>query len=209
MIFKKLAEVQAKLNVPKSLYNDFGKYRYRSCEDILSAVKPLLKEQGLVLRLEDKLIHDGDRYYIQATAILADIDEKDSKEIAVTAFAREELTKKKLDAAQITGAVSSYARKYALNGLFCIDDTKDPDATNTHGEETREEKPSYISGTQEEALLNKLRELEKLSDEAYVNCLKWIEGNFTMDFKRLTDAEWSKAYKAIERKVATLQNTAA
>ena len=118
---KLLNEIQKNLKAPKGQYNNFGKYSYRSCEDILEAVKPLLGET--VLLITDEIVQIGDRYYIKATVTLKD----DVGEISVSAFARESLTKKGMDESQITGAASSYARKYALNGLFCIDDTKDAD----------------------------------------------------------------------------------
>ena len=119
----KLQEIQHKLKAPKGQYNSFGKYKYRSCEDILEAVKPILNETGCTLTLSDEIVLIGDRYYVKATARLKgeDIDE------VVTAYARESETKTGMDASQITGTASSYARKYALNGLFCIDDTKDAD----------------------------------------------------------------------------------
>lgn len=128
-IHTKLQAVQAELKAPKGQYNSFGKYKYRSCEDILEAVKPLLQQQGCILTISDDVQQVGDRYYIVAKATITDGEEN----ISVTAAAREEETKKGMDASQITGTASSYARKYALNGLFCIDDTKDADATNTHG----------------------------------------------------------------------------
>ena len=124
---KELIMIQGKLNAPKSQYNAFGKYAYRSCEDILGAVKPLLTEYNCILLLKDEIVQIGDRYYVRALAKLVN-SEGDCAE--VTAYAREDENKKGMDGAQITGAASSYARKYALNGLFCIDDTKDPDATN-------------------------------------------------------------------------------
>lgn len=129
----KLADIQARLKAPKGQFNSFGGYKYRSAEDILEAVKPLLKEVGAVLTLSDEMVPVGDRIYVAATARFFSID--GSTEISVKAYAREEETKKGMDGAQITGAASSYARKYALNGLFAIDDTKDADATNTHGKE--------------------------------------------------------------------------
>lgn len=129
-IHAKLLNVQADLKVPKDLKNTFGNYRYRSAESILEAVKPHLKKQGLVIRLNDEVEMIGDRYYIKATVRLSDTTQNDSVE--VTAYAREELAKKGMDSAQVTGAASSYARKYALNGMFAIDDTKDADATNDH-----------------------------------------------------------------------------
>jgi len=139
-IHEKLMAVQQNLNAPKSQYNDFGKYSYRSCEDVLAAVKPLLKDNGLILTLSDRMIEVGGRIYVEATASLSCADKatgNPSETIVTTAYAREEETKKGMDASQVTGAASSYARKYALNGLFCIDDQKDSDATNT-GEPKRE-----------------------------------------------------------------------
>lgn len=119
----KLIQVQAELRAPKSQYNSFGGFSYRSCEDIVEAVKPLLAKQGLLLTIKDEVELIGDRFYIRATATVTD----GNTLIASTAYAREERTKKGMDAAQITGSASSYRRKYALNGLFCIDDNKDPD----------------------------------------------------------------------------------
>lgn len=124
--YEKLLNIQYELKAPKSQYNSFGKYNYRSCEDILEAAKPLCKKHRLALTLTDNVVNVGDRYYVVATATAIDIDDPASK-ISVTAFAREEEVKKGMDSSQVTGATSSYARKYALNGLFDIDDTKDAD----------------------------------------------------------------------------------
>ena len=132
--FEKVAAVQAELKAPKSQRNDFGKYNYRSCEDIFEAVKPLLAKYGLVLVCSDELENIGERYYIHAKASLIDASDM-NKALINHAYAREEETKKGMDGSQITGASSSYARKYALNGLFLIDDTRDSDATNTHGKD--------------------------------------------------------------------------
>ncbi|ELY3554446.1 ERF family protein [Cronobacter turicensis] len=123
--YARLASIQAELNAPKSQFNSFGGYNYRSCEDILNAVKPLLK--GLFLSITDDVIQLGDRYYIRATATITDGENSHS----ASAIAREAITKKGMDDAQVTGATSSYARKYCLNGLFGIDDAKDPD-TDEH-----------------------------------------------------------------------------
>jgi len=129
MIHEKLREIQQSLQVPKKNFNNFGNYHYRSAEDILDAVKPLLKEKGLTLTITDEIINIGDRYYVKATGILSDGE----KEIVVSAYAREQEIKKGMDESQITGSTSSYARKYMLNGMFLIDDTKDSDAhDNTH-----------------------------------------------------------------------------
>lgn len=136
---KRLIEIQQELKAPKNQYNSFGEYNYRSCEDILLAVKPLLKKNNLVLSISDEVIQLGERFYIKAVAALYDENGKELHHCQ--AYAREPESKTKMDLAQITGATSSYARKYALNGLFLIDDVKDPDATNKHGkEESQEEK---------------------------------------------------------------------
>lgn len=124
-IQEKLLHIQQNLKAPKNQYNSFGDYHYRSCEDIQNALKPLLEEVKAVVLLNDEIVQIGDRYYIKATAILQDVESPDG--ISNTAYARETEQKPKMDAAQITGSCSSYARKYALNGLFCIDDSKDPD----------------------------------------------------------------------------------
>ena len=156
-VYEKLMTVQTKLRAPKGQYNSFGKYSYRSCEDILEALKPLLAEVGAIINITDeiKVIGDnfetmevedkktgeksvrlvGRRFYIEATAMFIDVETGDS--IVARALAREDETKKGMDLAQVTGSVSSYARKYALNGLFAIDDNKDSDATNTHGKDIK------------------------------------------------------------------------
>lgn len=129
-----LAQIQSELKAPKGQRNTFGKYNYRSCEDILEAVKPLLQERGLVLLITDDIVQIGERYYVRATATIYD---SEGSYVSNSALAREEAVKKGMDASQITGATSSYARKYALNGLFAIDDTKDADATNKGQDEPK------------------------------------------------------------------------
>lgn len=125
-------QVQSRLKAPKGQYNSFGKYRYRSCEDILTAVKPLLAEVGAVIVIEDGIEMVGDRIYIKATASFYETE--NGTRISNTAYAREEETKKGMDGSQITGTASSYARKYALNGLLLIDDTKDADTDENRNE---------------------------------------------------------------------------
>lgn len=132
-IYKKLAEIQAEIKVPKGQYNSFGKYNYRSCEDILEAAKPLLSKQGCVLTITDQVEHVEGRFYVKAEAQMTDAETTES--FTVSAYAREEESKKGMDGAQVTGSTSSYARKYALNGLFALDDVKDSDATNKHGKD--------------------------------------------------------------------------
>lgn len=138
MITEHLLNIQTALKAPKNQKNTFGGYNYRSCEDILEAVKPLLAREKVTLKLSDEIVDVGGRVYVKATATLFDCaseTEGHIDTISATGYAREEMEKKGMDASQITGSASSYARKYALNGLFCIDDTKDADATNTHGKD--------------------------------------------------------------------------
>lgn len=132
-MIEKLIKIQSELKAPKNQNNTFGKYKYRSCEDILEAVKPLLSREGLLLTLTDTIEQIGNRFYVKATVKLTDGTET----VENTAYAREEETKKGMDGPQVTGTSSSYARKYALNGLFCIDDTKDAD-TDEYKTETVE-----------------------------------------------------------------------
>ena len=188
MLNEKLLKIQETLKAPKSQRNDFGKYNYRSCEDIFEAVKPLLKEQGLTLRLNDELVLIGDRYYIKATAILSDGKET----IENVSYAREEDTKKGMDGSQITGASSSYARKYALNGLFLIDDVKDSDTTNgqiTTKEEAEKYELSF--GKYSGKTLKEIIELDanyidwllnnEKTDEVIKNCITLITGQVSMN----------------------------
>ena len=169
----KLMNIQQELKAPKGQYNSFGKYAYRSCEDILEAVKPLLRKEKVVLTISDELQYRGNRYYIKATATL--IDTESEATISNSAYAREEETKKGMDGSQITGASSSYARKYALNGLFGIDDNKDSDTTNIQSKEKKEDKKAspkqieliqkYYQGENLTKLLeaNNLENLEDMS----------------------------------------------
>lgn len=133
-----LNKIQCELKAPKTQMNKFGGYAYRSCEDILESVKPLLQKYEVALMLSDEIVQIGARIYVKATAVLKGKD----GEVSASAYAREPENKKGSDESQITGAASSYARKYALNGLFAIDDAKDADATNTH-EDARDKKGEY------------------------------------------------------------------
>lgn len=137
-VFEKLAEVQQKLIAPKNQYNSFGKYNYRSCEDILEGLKPCTKEIGASVVVGDEIVMVGDRIYIKATARF--IDNETGEEVTNTAFAREEESVKGMSSSQVTGSASSYARKYALNGLFCIDDVKDADSRDNRQKEAEEQK---------------------------------------------------------------------
>lgn len=154
---EKLLLIQSELKAPKNQTNEFGKYKYRSAEDILEASKPLCLKHRALLTISDDIVMLGNRFYIKAFATLTDIDS--DTQIIVTALAREEETKKGMDSSQITGSTSSYARKYALNGLFDIDDTKDADATNTHGKEEKETKEEKVEAPKQIVSQDTLREL--------------------------------------------------
>lgn len=186
-IDNKLMAIQTKLNAPKNRKNSFGGYSYRSCEDILEAVKPLLAEQKCTLTILDEVVQIGERIYIRATAKLSDCESEDF--VFTTAFARESDGKKGMDDAQVTGACSSYARKYALNGLFCIDDNKDPDTDENRNErENRtliEETASKIIDKKKAIVLTKMCEehninVEKLCEMYKVETLSdFTEGMFS------------------------------
>ena len=138
-LIKKMVAIQSELKAPKDQVNSFGKYKYRSCEDIIEAVKPILAKHEVYMSITDDIIEVGGKNYVRAEATIYDGEDQ----ISVTGVARESIDKKGMDDAQQTGATSSYARKYALNGLFGIDDTKDADATNTHGNDVKTEIPKF------------------------------------------------------------------
>lgn len=154
-IYEGLAIIQRELKAPKGQTNNFGNYKYRSCEDILEALKPHLN--GYTLVITDDIILVGDRYYIKATATISDGKES----VSATGIARESQTKKGMDDSQITGSTSSYARKYALNGLFCIDDNKDADSTNTHGNDS-----TQTATTQSQPAKTEYKKADKPKDNA-------------------------------------------
>lgn len=178
-----LVLIQTELKAPKNQRNNFGGYNYRSCEDIMEAVKPLLQKYCVSLTVSDDIVAVGNRIYVKATATLSD----GVNSIQNSAFAREAEVKKGMDDSQITGAASSYARKYALNGLFCIDDTKDADATNTHGKD--EKTPAQKA--QETRQANKLAFEERFNKMwVYMHCSpKWsydMEARFNEVMKEAT-----------------------
>lgn len=162
-IYEKLLAVQNELKAPKDKRNTFGGYNYRSCEGILEAVKPLLQEQGLMLTIKDEVVNIGDRYYVRATVLLDDISS--NGEIAITALAREEEAKKGMDASQITGTASSYARKYALNGLFLIDDTKDADTDEFHRTTQENGQKTNVATQPNQPPAKKIALTQKIVDE--------------------------------------------
>lgn len=161
-IYEKLLSIQTELKAPKSQYNSFGKYNYRNCEDILEAVKPLCAKYKAVSVMGDEVIQIGERYYIKSTARLIDLESEGVVEN--TAYAREEAEKKGMDGSQVTGASSSYARKYALNGLFAIDDTKDSDTTNNGQTAPKEAPKAKQTARKEEWKLTKSELVSKYGD---------------------------------------------
>lgn len=161
-ITEKLAIIQQELIAPKNQYNSFGKYNYRSCEDILEGLKPCLKKVNAAVTVSDEIVCIGERYYIRAIATLHDAETASS--ISNTAYAREEESKKGMDASQVTGATSSYARKYALNGLFCIDDVKDADSRDNRQKEAEEQ---YKAEQEQKKLENMI--ISKIKVDALVS----------------------------------------
>lgn len=183
-ICEKLNKIQVSLNAPKNQRNNFGNYNYRSCEDILEAVKQLLKEHKCVLKISDNIELIGDRYYIKSTATIKDCET--SEEESCTAYAREEESKKGMDSSQLTGATSSYARKYALNGLLAIDDCKDSDSTNTHGKTS--DKPKKDNTAQQQ---NKTYKCKNCGADVPENVAKYSYSKF----KKILCLECQKAVK--------------
>ena len=172
-VFQKLLKVQTRLKVPKNQYNKFGQYNFRSCEDILAAVKPIAAEYKVLVVCTDELVMIGDRYYIKATARFIDCENDEISEIDNYGFAREEETKKGMDGSQVTGASSSYARKYALNGLLGIDDTEDSDVTNNDHNETENPQAPVVKTLAEkrELLIKTLKQQGTLE-----KTLEWAGG---------------------------------
>lgn len=197
-IFITLQSIQQKLVAPKGQYNSFGKYSYRSAEDILEALKPILQEHDAVLILQDGIVQIGDRYYVEATATLYAVGET----IGTTAYAREDDSKKGMDGSQVTGAASSYARKYALNGLFMIDDNKDPDTDEYHNQNnqgsSKQQKPAgqkeqtakassksngakTITGAQAKSLRTEIKNIAEATGSPVVAIGNWFIGKMGVD----------------------------
>jgi len=188
---EKLIKIQSELKANKDLFNAFGKYHYRSCESILEALKPLLKENNCLLTLSDKLVCVGQRYYIEATATFND----GKNTIQVTAYAREEETKKGMDGSQVTGASSSYARKYSLNALFLIDDNKDSDSTNTHDDKPKQTSYSNEVQSQKQDTSN---EKEWLSEKQCKSAVERITaGDLEVYQKTIETFKIRKEYRAM------------
>ena len=192
-IYKKLNEIQIKLKAPKSQFNKFGNYKYRNCEDILEALKPLLNEFKTVIGLKDEIVFIEGRFYVKATVTL--IDSETGEAFSTSAFAREEETKKGQDGSQITGASSSYARKYALNGLFAIDDTKDSDSTNTHGKDKTEQEKVQEFLNSRDGMIEKLK--ENLSSDKLKRTLEAFK---VEELWQMTDEQLKEACQKIFKK---------
>lgn len=197
-IFVTLQSIQRSLVAPKGQYNSFGKYSYRSAEDILEALKPILQEHDAVLILQDGIVQIGDRYYVEATATLYAVGET----IGTTAYAREDDSKKGMDGSQVTGSASSYARKYALNGLFMIDDNKDPDTDEYHNQNnqgsSKQQKPAgqkeqstktpsksngakTITGAQAKSLRTEIKNIAEATGSPVVAIGTWFVGKMGVE----------------------------
>lgn len=201
-VLKKLFEIQQELKVPKNQRNTFGNYNFRNCEDIMEASKPICKKYNCLLTCSDEVIYVGERYYIRATATLFDLDSNES--ISTNAEAREEETKKGMDASQITGASSSYARKYALNGLLQLDDNKDADTTEYQKQQINNKKNVKQDSITDEqvklihVLFGKIENNEKQIFKNFEN--KVAKQNVYKNFKVKTSKELTreKAKEMIE-----------
>lgn len=190
---EELVKIQSSLKAPKSRTNTHQKYSYRSCEDILESLKPILKELSCFVLLSDEIIDIGDRFYVKSTATIVN---KEGVRVSVSAFAREDTSSKGMESAKITGASSSYARKYALNGLFAIDDTKDPDTyeynERTHQTEPKPTQPAQVQSSKT-SITNEILDDNSKSDKLLQwMWKKWQDAGFASNFD--AGAELAKAY---------------
>lgn len=190
-VYQKLAAIQQALKAPKAQYNKFGNFYYRSCEDIVEAVKPLCNEHKAMLQLTDDVKEVGGKVYVLATARLIDL-EKDGS-IESHGFAREADTKAGMDAAQITGAASSYARKYALNGLFCIDDTKDADAQLPPQGEQAKPKSEAVTAKQ-------VADLQALAKKKGVTVESIVSGYKLKTLQDISPQQWAQAMTSLQKR---------
>lgn len=191
-----LVYIQSHLKAPKNQFNKFGGYAYRNCEDVLEAVKPLLKEMNCTLTISDEIVQVSDRIYVKATATLIT---SDGREYCTTAFAREALNKRGMDDSQVTGSASSYSRKYALNGLFCIDDNKDADTLNVSKEYTQPVSPVPVQPVQQNVTLQQVQ--QEIAAATSTDALKAIWNKYPQMHK---DANFTGAMTA--RKDQILNN---
>lgn len=187
-IYTKLMNVQNELKVPKNNKNTFGNYKFRNAEDILEALKPLLKKHNVTVIITDDVVMVGDRYYIKATVKF--IDTETGEMIETSALAREEETKKGFDASQITGSTSSYARKYALNGLFAIDDTKDSDTTNKH----LKDEP-----TLSDAQIKRLYTISNKAGYSADKVKNMVKQKYNKEIKQMNRSEYDNVTEGLQR----------
>ena len=187
-IYTKLMNVQNELKVPKNNTNTFGNYKFRNAEDILEALKPLLKKYNATVIITDDVVTTGDRYYIKATVKF--IDTETGETIETSALAREEENKKGMDSSQITGSTSSYARKYALNGLFAIDDTKDSDTTNKH----LKDEP-----TLSDAQIKRLYTISNKAGYSADKVKNMIKQKYNKEIKQMNRSEYDNVTEGLQR----------
>lgn len=195
-VWQKMNRVQVELKAPKNQYNNFGKYKYRSCEDILEGLRPLKEKYNFLVLLSDSHEYSEGRHYIKARVQFVDCDT--GEKIEAEGLAREEEVKKGMDSSQITGSASSYARKYALNGLFAIDDTKDADATNDHGKATTQAKNTTSTGTTNQHL-KKLFELGAKKGYSQDKVRQHIAKKLNKTAEEMTLAEFNKMLDGYEK----------
>lgn len=210
-IIEQIGIIQAKLKAPKSRRNTFGNYNYRSAEDILEAAKPVCRENGCALTISDDVVQVGNRYYIKSVATLTN----DQGETLITqAFAREDESKKGMDGSQITGTASSYARKYALNGLFCIDDTKDADTDENAAERAKRaekqkeqppapepvkaDSPAVAVQVAKEMCATAMRAYKQRSGKADKDINNAVREFIGKNYKDFTADDWRAAAQAVE-----------
>lgn len=197
-VVQKLMFVQQNLKAPKGQYNSFGDYHYRSCEDIQEALKPLLNRVKAVLLLNDELVQMGERFYIKAVAVFQDAESKEC--ISNSAYARECENRSRMDAAQITGSCSSYARKYALNGLFCIDDAKDPDMMGGEASDRQQDQKRQQASRQPPKLKEKYRrELKREAERTGTDLKKVCERYKVKEIADLTNEQYQRAMSAFSK----------
>ena len=191
---KKLSEIQQKIKAPKNLYNSFGKYNYRNAESILEAFKPFEKEYNVFLVIADDIVSVGDRIYVKATACLHDCDTEEN--VSATAFAREASEKKGMDESQITGTASSYARKYALNGLFLLDDTKDADTDEYANQKKAGEKET---AEQKKRIALKKKVIEDICSKQKLDARLICSGN-GYDYDKMTETQLENMIASLKKK---------
>lgn len=195
-IYKKLLEVQSKLKCNKAQYNTFGKYAYRSCEDILEALKPILADVNATIFIKDEIQHVEGRFYVKAIVTFVDVETGEN--ISTEALAREEENKKGMDGSQVTGSCSSYARKYALNGMFAIDDTKDADATNDHGKGKSEGNKTTVT-TVSDAQLKRLYAIANKKGYKKEQIADAVKRKFDCSISEMTKTQYDQVVAGYEK----------